>query len=165
MLLHMMFSTRCCSCGPEESVRGNVHCVLVSFGNYCVFNIRFLSEYSRENSAPAVLILVACCTCSKACQKSCITTMCYALWAKLNSKNNHIFNFKFPLCIIVTYAFIRRLILNTDNIICVYKSNCTLVHAPTCSGSYDPSSGSISRTQLKLHRAVHLWLTCVVGVW
>jgi hypothetical protein len=30
--------------------------------------------------------------------------------------------------------------LNTDNIICVYKSNCTLVHAPTCFGSYDPSS-------------------------
>jgi hypothetical protein len=36
--------------------------------------------------------------------------------------------------------------LNTDNIICVYKSNCTLVHAPTCFGSYDPSSGSISYT-------------------
>ena len=29
--------------------------------------------------------------CSKACQKSCITTKCHALWAKLNHKNNHIF--------------------------------------------------------------------------
>jgi hypothetical protein len=27
MLLHMVFSARCCSCGPEESVRGLVHCV------------------------------------------------------------------------------------------------------------------------------------------
>jgi hypothetical protein len=42
------------------------------------------------------------------------------------------------------YAFINT--LNTDNIICVYESNCALVHASTCFGSYDPSSGSISCT-------------------
>jgi hypothetical protein len=30
MLLHMVFSTRCCSCGPEESLRDLVHCVLVT---------------------------------------------------------------------------------------------------------------------------------------
>jgi hypothetical protein len=27
MLLHMVFSTGCCTCGPEESVCGLVHCV------------------------------------------------------------------------------------------------------------------------------------------
>jgi hypothetical protein len=27
MLLHMVFSTRCCSCGPKEPVRSLVHCV------------------------------------------------------------------------------------------------------------------------------------------
>jgi hypothetical protein len=30
MLLHMMFRTRCFSCGPEESVRGLVHCVFLT---------------------------------------------------------------------------------------------------------------------------------------
>jgi len=35
--------------------------------------------------------LVAYFTCSKACQKSCITPKCHALWAKLNHKNDHIF--------------------------------------------------------------------------
>jgi hypothetical protein len=27
MLLHMVFSTRCCSRGPKETVRSRVHCV------------------------------------------------------------------------------------------------------------------------------------------
>jgi len=35
--------------------------------------------------------LVACYTCSKACQKSCITTKCHAQWPKLNHKNDCIF--------------------------------------------------------------------------
>ena len=32
--------------------------------------------------------LVACYTCSKACQKSCITTKYHVLWAKVNHKND-----------------------------------------------------------------------------
>jgi hypothetical protein len=27
VLLHMVFSTRCCGCGSKEPVRGHVHCV------------------------------------------------------------------------------------------------------------------------------------------
>jgi hypothetical protein len=35
--------------------------------------------------------LVACYMCRKACQKSCITTKCHALWAKMSHKNDDIF--------------------------------------------------------------------------
>jgi len=34
--------------------------------------------------------LVACYMCSKARQKSCITTKCHALWVKLNHMNNNL---------------------------------------------------------------------------
>jgi len=30
----------------------------------------------------------ACYTCSTACHKSCVTTKCHVLWAKLNNKND-----------------------------------------------------------------------------
>jgi hypothetical protein len=49
-----------------------------------------------------------------------------------------------PVSLLLMPLFADWYTLNTDNIICVYKSNCTLVHAPICFGSYDPSSGRIS---------------------
>ena len=72
-----------CSCWPYHYdcvTNGHGVCpILIPFFMY----LRQMAKFRSK--------VVACYTCSKACQKSCITTKCHILWAKLNHKNHHKF--------------------------------------------------------------------------
>jgi hypothetical protein len=61
LLLHMVFNTGCCSSGPEESVRGLVHCVQVCFRlNCCIRLVHLIIFIYDERSHRHQICVFSC---------------------------------------------------------------------------------------------------------